>query len=42
MTSNHKLCAILLACMTAGYIATLLSRHADCIAFCTNIANSGP
>lgn len=41
MTSTHKLCAICLVCMTVGFVASLISRHADCIAVCTNIATAG-
>lgn len=41
MTSWHKLCAVFLVCMAAISVAALITRHADCIAVCTNIANAG-
>jgi hypothetical protein len=41
MTSVHRLCAILLVCMTAGFIAHDLAKHEGCIAWCTNIASAG-
>ncbi|WP_281061446.1 MULTISPECIES: hypothetical protein [unclassified Mesorhizobium] len=42
MTSKHKLWAIAFVCLAITSIATDLRKHEGCIAFCTNIANSGP
>lgn len=39
--SDNWLLAILAICMTLGFAAEQIGKHADCIAFCTNIASAG-